>query len=392
MTLKLLAFLFLLSGCTKSADISSMWEINLNVQQKSLPFILDIPKDKKSAVLFNATERIQLELTHKDGKWLIPLKSYDAAMEFTAKENSLSGTWTRYNKKKPYILPFLGKRITKSTFTENAQIKSLPKKWKITFAGKDDKPAILLFSEKKGITYASVLTTTGDYRFLRPVLKEGKLYLYGFDGLFSFVFEGSLTPDKKKYQGEMFAGKSWHQKFIAVPDDKFELKDPNSITTSSKKSLSLKLTSLDGKEVDINSPKYADKPKVIQIFGSWCPNCIDETNYILEWKKTHTDDAYFFIVAFERSPNKKHAMKMLKKFKKTYTVDYPILIGGFTRDDKLDKIFSSLENFASFPTMIILDKAGKIRKIHSGFNGPATGMYYEKFDMDFTKTIEQLGK
>jgi len=73
-------------------------------------------------------------------------------------------------------------------------------------------------------------------------------------------------------------------------------------------------------------------------------------------------------------------------------VDYPILIGGFTRDDTLDKIFSSLENVASFPAMIILDKAGKIRKIHSGFNGPATGMYYEKFDMDFTKTIEQLGK
>ncbi len=81
---------------------------------------------------------------------------------------------------------------------------------------------------------------------------------------------------------------------------------------------------------------------------------------------------------------------MLKKFQKAYGVDYPILIGGYTREDKVKDVFPTIKGFASFPTMIILDKAGKVRKIHSGFNGPATGMYYEKFDMDFTKTIEKL--
>jgi hypothetical protein len=44
----------------------------------------------------------------------------------------------------------------------------------------------------------------------------------------------------------------------------------------------------------------------------------------------------------------------------------------------------------SFPTTLIIDKKGSIRKIHTGFNGPATGKYYTDFKKEMSVFINQL--
>jgi len=49
-----------------------------------------------------------------------------------------------------------------------------------------------------------------------------------------------------------------------------------------------------------------------------------------------------------------------------------------------------LNNFEAFPTLIIIDKKGVVRKIHTGFNGPGTGIYYTEFVREFEKTIDDL--
>ena len=73
-------------------------------------------------------------------------------------------------------------------------------------------------------------------------------------------------------------------------------------------------------------------------------------------------------------------------------IDYPILIGGYTRDTKVEDVLPQLKNFISFPTTIILDKNNRVRKIHAGFSGPATGKYYEDFILEFNSTIDRLLK
>jgi len=49
-----------------------------------------------------------------------------------------------------------------------------------------------------------------------------------------------------------------------------------------------------------------------------------------------------------------------------------------------------IKKISAFPTSIFIDKKGKIRKIDSGFNGPATGEYYTKFKKEFEQFVEKL--
>jgi thiol-disulfide isomerase/thioredoxin len=172
-------------------------------------------------------------------------------------------------------------------------------------------------------------------------------------------------------------------------DSNFSLRDPSNITTAELKLKNMSLPNLDG---NLEKIYEEGKGSIIQIFGSWCPNCIDETKFILEWRKEHKLNLNIKMVSFERSPNKEHALKMLKKTKALYGIDYPILIGGYNKEDKVSSIFPNLNNFTAFPTTLFVDKSGTILRIHVGFSGPATGKYYEKFKRDFNELAEYLAK
>jgi thiol-disulfide isomerase/thioredoxin len=135
------------------------------------------------------------------------------------------------------------------------------------------------------------------------------------------------------------------------------------------------------------------KVQVLQIFGSWCPNCIDETQFINNWRKNNSDlDIKFALLAFERSPNKEHALKQLRKAKANYSIDYPILVAGYTKEDKVENVLPGLEDFISFPTTIYIDKKGKIRKILASFQGPATGKYFDEFSRSFDLFLKKLSQ
>ena len=51
-----------------------------------------------------------------------------------------------------------------------------------------------------------------------------------------------------------------------------------------------------------------------------------------------------------------------------------------------------LNHVLSYPTSIFIDKKGKVRKIHTGFNGPATGDKYTEFTKNFEEFINELLK
>ena len=51
-----------------------------------------------------------------------------------------------------------------------------------------------------------------------------------------------------------------------------------------------------------------------------------------------------------------------------------------------------LNKVMGFPTTIIIDKKGVVRKIHTGFSGPGTGVYYEKYIAGFENFINKLIK
>lgn len=380
---------------SNSFALSGKYLFKLQLEKTILPFIIEFKAKKKEtlATLFNGEETVELgKIEINESEFKIPFQTYNVALEAKINGDEIKGLWVKYDRNPAYQVPFIAKKV-KSTdrITFNPTKEKIPNEWKITFTnsnGKKDEKLLLLSKVGKKI-YGSVAGNTGDYRYLEGTIDQGILKLYGFDGVFAFAFEAQYSPDK--IVGKMHAGKSTTQDFVAVIDNKFKLPDADKISKVNSKSLFFKVKDVNGKEVDINEKYYQNKVTVLQVFGSWCPNCIDETNFINKWRKEKPkSNVQFLGISFERSPNKKHAIKMVKKAIKKLNIDYDFYIGGYTSDNKVTDVLTNLENFKAFPTTIFIDKKGNVRKIHTGFNGPATGRLFTEFKKDFNQVIKKL--
>jgi thiol-disulfide isomerase/thioredoxin len=127
--------------------------------------------------------------------------------------------------------------------------------------------------------------------------------------------------------------------------------------------------------------------------GTWCPNCLDETTFLSEFiSKNNYKDLEFVSLAFEYVKTKDRAITNINKLKARFNIKYPILLAQFGTSNKVEaqKRIPSLEQVVSYPTLIFIDKKKNVRRIHTGFNGPATGEKYENFEREFKELILKL--
>jgi hypothetical protein len=97
-------------------------------------------------------------------------------------------------------------------------------------------------------------------------------------------------------------------------------------------------------------------------------------------------------LAYERKPDFAYAKSRVQKMKELMGVDYEVLIAGVSTTESASESLPMLNQIISFPTSIVIDKKGAVRKIHTGFNGPATGKYYDDFVKEFNSLMDTLVK
>jgi thiol-disulfide isomerase/thioredoxin len=127
--------------------------------------------------------------------------------------------------------------------------------------------------------------------------------------------------------------------------------------------------------------------------GSYCPNCLDETKFYSKYYESNKNrDLEIIALAFENAKSKEKAVKGIKRMKERVGLNYPILLAQIGTNDKVkaQEKMPMLNQVSSYPTTIYVDKKGKVRKIHTGFNGPATGVKYEDFQKEFSAFMETL--
>ena len=127
--------------------------------------------------------------------------------------------------------------------------------------------------------------------------------------------------------------------------------------------------------------------------GTWCPNCMDETAFLSPFYKKYKEKGVEIIgLDFERIDEFRIARQNLQRLKKKFDIDYTLLYAG-TMDPELRlKALPMLNRILSFPTTIFIDRNNKVRRIHTGFSGPATGEHYEMWKEDFVNYVDHLLK
>jgi thiol-disulfide isomerase/thioredoxin len=147
--------------------------------------------------------------------------------------------------------------------------------------------------------------------------------------------------------------------------------------------------------VSIKDSRFKGKVVVIQLMGSWCPNCMDETAFMSEYYDKNKQRGIEMIgLAYEYTTDIKRSRTSLRKFQKRFNVHYPLLITPVTVSDpqRTEKTLPQLTGIKVFPTTLILDRNGKVSEITTDFFGPGTGEYYTKFKEEFERKIDKLVK
>lgn len=376
------------------------WNATLERQDgHHIPFELDIKRQNGKTVVYvlNGTERMKTEdiVLSKDSI-LIRMPVFESY--FRAKvinKDSLNGIWVKGGAEKDLILPFTavaGKSRFQNVKGESAQ--QVQGKWKIEFtrANQTKRPAIGEFIQKGRSVTGSVLTPAGDYRYLDGIVKGDSLFLSTFDGIHALLFAAKINEGQ--ISGHFYSSASAPESWVAVKDANVKLESPlTAVKEGSDGKLDFTFKDLEGNTVSLNSDRYKNKVVVVQLMGSWCPNCMDEMAFLSEYYRKNKDRGVEIVaLAYELTTDEARSRKSLQKFQQQFKVQYPILITGVTVGDakRTEKTLPQLTEIKVFPTSIILDKKGVVNEINTSFYGPGTGAYYTKYKADFEKRVDAL--
>jgi len=269
-------------------------------------------------------------------------------------------------------------------------------KWAAVFwsdNSKDSTADVGEFVQNGNNVTGTFLDPTGDLRFLQGVVDGDSLKLSTFDGGHAYLFTAKIEGDKM--YGAHFSGPTFKNNWIAKRDENAKLQDEFSITKMKpgKTKLNFSFRDINEKMISLKGDRYKNKVVLIQIMGSWCPNCMDETALLTKLYDEYKNKGVEVIgLAYERSTNFARSQKSLRSFQKRFNVHYEILITGVSVNDSLraKKTLPQLEDIVGFPTTIFIDKKGEVAKIHTGFNGPGTGEHYDEQKKEFYGIVNEL--
>ena len=361
---------------------------------KYLPFNFSVTNDS-TLVVQNSSEIVDFSIVYSNDSIFIKSKVFEGFIKGVLVENKINGFFTieSLDRSVPFSSYKNNNRFN-IDFDENKKLTL--NRWKFTFNPNKDNASFsvgIFNSIGENEISATFRTTTGDYGYMHGGYKENKIVLSTFNGSRAYLFEAEMNKDS--IEGVMYAGN--HSKTIVkgVLDNDFELSNEYSLTSLKVKNqkFDFSFENTLGKLISIDDKFYDGKSMVVQLMGSWCSNCLDESKFYVDYmNKNELKDIEFVALAFEYAKTKDDALNSIQKLKKQLGINYPILLAQYGSSDKskaLEK-FPMLNKIISYPTTIFLDKNKDVIKIHTGFNGPATGEKYTEFINEFNSTIKFL--
>jgi peroxiredoxin len=368
-----------------------------------LPFKFDVTVGAQNEkpvfiTIFNGEEKIRVdEIQFTNDSIFIRMPVFDS--EFRCRlegDSSLTGNWINHARTEKNVIPFA------ATFGET-DIYGCPDfddsfdfngKWKCVFRPTmpDSSYAIGDFKQIGKNATGTFLTSSGDYGYLQGCAFGKYMLLYNFDGAHAYIFHAEIISEDSMIWGEFYSGLHHHSTWIAWKNKNFQLPHPDSLTglKENHSPINFNFTNTEGKTISLADERYKNKAVIVQIVGSWCPNCKDETQMLTDFYNQYQSQGLEVIgLAFEKTSDAEKAKANVLRLKNRFHSNYEFLISGYPPKEA-EKALPFLNRIAAFPTTIFIDTKGVVRKIYTGYDGPATGKAHEKLVHETDAFIRQL--
>jgi len=375
--------------------INGLWDATVVVNNGALeiPFRFELsgsgPNVKGS--FFNGDDKTtSTSGSLENGRLTLNFDELGTRLEATLKDGRLEGQYSRGTRGAPY--PFAAKRFTPVT-AGDTNVPSIAGLWNVQ-VGKSSKGEAawqLIVRQAGAEVSAVILRIDGDTGTLTGTFRDGKFALSHFSGARPLRLE--LTPAT---DGTLAVVQNTDKPLTALRAEQADAKglpkpsDPTRFTSVKDPTEPFRFSfpDLEGKIVSNTDPRFAGKVLIVAIGGSWCPNCHDETPFLVElYKKYRKQGLEIVELSFEEEAQIKNPVRV-KAFNKRYGVDYTVLIPGEPKELN-DKVPQGV-NLNSFPTTFFLGRDGRVRSAHAGFAGKASGKFHTELKEEVTALVERL--
>ncbi|MEL6918307.1 MAG: TlpA disulfide reductase family protein [Bacteroidota bacterium] len=396
-----LIFIGILFSCKDPQPLlpkTGVWRAELITMDNAvLPFNFKLEKDsvgKHFMEIYNADEVIRInDVEVGNDSIKIRMDVYEGYISGTYTPNEIKGEFIKESLDR--IVPFTATHGIHERFYADTSIEDVSGVWETEFSANtaDSYMAKGIFDQKGNKVSGTFRTTTGDYRYLEGVMDNDSLKLSAFDGAHAFLFMAKVSDSS--INGTFYSGNHFKEPFVGRRNAGFELPDEDALTYLKEgyDKLSFSFPDAEGKPISLEDEQFKDKVVVVQIMGTWCPNCMDETKFYVNYLKEHNPiDLKFVGLAFEYAKTEEAAFSGIKRLQERIGVPYPILLAqyGSSNKERAQEKLPMLTHVLSYPTSIFVDKKGTVRKIHTGFNGPATGEKFTLFQKEFNDFVTLL--
>ena len=387
-------------SCTNAKKTLSegdwLFELQLDENDKSLVLPVNAGFNSDVFVFSNDEEKIEAtEIEYSGDSIHITMPVFGSEFKGLIGSNSISGYFYNYNKGGEYKIPFVASYGIKERFeVEEKGTSDISGTWDAFFlsTGGDSTKTIASFRQSGSMVKGTFFTEIGDYRYLEGVMDGNQLKLSTFDGAHAFLFTADLGEDGNMV-GIFRSGHTFKQNWIASKNENAKIRGMKELTYLKEgyDKLTFSFPNVEGRLISLEDEKYQNKVVIAQIFGTWCPNCMDETRYLVDLhNKYHSKGLEIIGLAFETTPTLEYFKPRVERFKNDLNVPYELILAGPANKRKAAEALPMLNHILSYPTAIIIDRMGEIQEIHTGFSGPGTGEAYSIYKKEMEELIEKL--
>jgi thiol-disulfide isomerase/thioredoxin len=388
-----------LAAPARAQSLAGLWDASVTVSAGQDKGTIDVPfrfeiagsGSNVKGSFFNGDEKVTSTSGQlANGRLVLSFDEYGTKIEAEVKNGKLEGQYTRGTRGAPY--PFTATRFTPAVAGDK-KIPSIAGLWNVQVgkSSKGEQAWQLIVRQSGPEVSAAILRIDGDTGALTGTYRDGRFVLSHFSGARPLRLElipsadGALSVVQNK-DAPIKAVRAEQAKASGLP----EPSDPTRFTSVSDPTEPFRFNfpDLNGKMVANTDPRFAGKVVIVAIGGSWCPNCHDETPFLVElYKKYRSRGLEIVELSFEEEAQLKDPVRV-RAFIKKYGVEYTVLLPGEPKD--LNAKVPQGVNLNSFPTTFFLGRDGRVRSAHAGFPGKASGKFHEETLHDVTALVERL--
>ncbi len=368
--------------------------------KKLVPFGLDVALEESGPVLYliNGDERVRLtEVTSARGQLTARVPGYETTLTAAVAGDELTGDVSLMHADgKAVTLPFTARlgetwRFYPQALANNADFEG---RWNVTFTDAEGRTstALALLDQNFERVTGTFQMPADDQRFLAGEAHDEELRLSRFDGGAVVLYEGKLNA-QGELVGETWSDRGRSQRFVATRDPDASI-DASALATQLRNpdaGFTFSFRDVDGRTVSSTDPRLAGKVLLVTLAGSWCPNSHDEAVMLVQFDRQYRSRGLEIVsLMFEQHAEFERAVAAVRRFRDAQGIAYPTLIAGVADKTKASAALPQLDAVVAYPTAIFIDRTGRVRKIHTGFAGPATGVQHDLLLAELTAMIEAL--